>query len=61
MHTRDLGGEYVLLSSQFYYFGEAAQEIPLHLTSLIIPDGASRRGHRVCYDQDLIHQFEEWI
>lgn len=53
----DLGGERVLLGDEFYYFGEAAIEIPPHLTAII----KQNQNHLRIVDEGLIIAFEEWI
>ncbi|MBX2942710.1 MAG: hypothetical protein KF860_10210 [Cyclobacteriaceae bacterium] len=54
---RDLGGINVLLSHEFYYFGEKAVIIPKHLKQLI----KRNQGHLKITNEYLIEQFEEWI
>lgn len=54
---RDLGGKNVLLSHEFYYFGEKAVIIPDHLKQLI----KRNQGHLKIMNELLIAQFEEWI
>lgn len=53
----DLNGKNVLLSNHFYYFGEAAIEIPDHLETII----KRHQGHRKITNTNIIFQFEEWI
>lgn len=54
---RDLRGVNVLLSTDYYYFGENAVIIPQHLTRLI----KKNQGHLKIEDAELIEQFEIWI
>jgi len=54
---RDVSGAFALLSTQFYYFGEAARHIPFELKSII----KKNQGHLRIENQALICLFEEWI
>lgn len=54
---RDQRGVNVLLSNDFYYFGEKAEPIPGHLLCLI----KKNQGHLKIDDAGLLSQFEEWI
>lgn len=54
---RDLSGEYVLLSTHFYYFGDRPVELPEHLRSII----KAGRGHKRIEDVDLVQRFVAWI
>ncbi len=54
---RDLRGRNALISSDFYYFGRDAIEIPDEFRCLI----ATAQGHKNTYDVDLITSFWEWI
>jgi len=54
---RDLRGRNALISSEFYYFGRDAIEIPSEFRCLI----ATARGHKNTKDADLITRFWEWI
>lgn len=53
----DLNGKRVLLSTDFYYFGDNPIAIPDHLMQII----KRNQGHRKILNPDLIRQFEEWI
>ncbi len=55
--NRDLSGMYALLSTQFYYFGEAARHIPFPLRSII----KKNQGHLRIAQDLLLLQFEAWI
>jgi hypothetical protein len=54
---RDLGGFNVLLSNQFYYFGEEARPIPAALKPLV----KRTQGHLVMRDEKMVEKFEKWI
>jgi len=54
---RDLRGRNALISSEFYYFGRDAIEIPDEFRHLI----ATARGHKNTYDRDPITRFWEWV
>jgi hypothetical protein len=53
----DLGGEYVLLSDDFYYFGRNAEVLPSHLSSL----GREIQGHRSKKNDPIKDAFVTWI
>lgn len=53
---RDLSGEYVLLSTDFYYFGDQPQRLPKTLHGII----KRGQGHRRIEDQ-LSERFVSWI
>jgi hypothetical protein len=53
----DLNGKRVLMSNDFYYFGENPIAIPEHLMQII----KRNQGHKKILNLDLIKQFEEWI
>jgi len=53
----DLGGEYALLSDQFFYFGKAAQMLPDHLLGLV----KQGPGHRAQANAALLKPFLAWI
>ena len=53
----DLSGENVLLSSEFYYFGENPKIMP-HYLRAIIP---GNKGFKVCKAATLINRFEQWL
>lgn len=52
----DLGGENVLVSDHFFYFGSAGVELPDHLRILI-----GGRGHKCRFSETTIHEFLEFI
>ncbi|MCE7890298.1 MAG: hypothetical protein DYH12_11465 [Sorangiineae bacterium PRO1] len=54
---RDLGGEYVLLSTHFYYFGDQPVLLPPDLRGII----KQGQGHRRVRDADVIDRFVGWI
>jgi hypothetical protein len=54
---RDLSGEYVLLSTHFYYFGDRPVALPDHLQAII----KAGQGHKRIEDADLAQQFVTWI
>ncbi len=54
---RDLGGRNALVSSEFYYFGRDAIQIPVEFRCLI----ATARGHKKTDNVDLIASFWEWL
>jgi hypothetical protein len=54
---RDLGGENVLIATEFFYFGEAAIELDERFSDLV----ATSRGHKNSYDEDLIDEFWNWL
>ena len=55
--SKDLGGQFALLSKYFYYFGEEPRPLPQELKYII------RRGqkHLVFKNEDTIKKFEKWI
>ncbi len=54
---KDLSGHNALISSHFYYFGEAAQIIPRELKRLI----KKSQGHLKIENSELIAVFLKWI
>lgn len=54
---KDLSGEYVMLSTHFWYFGERAVELPGDLRSII----KTGQGHKRIEDQAIIARFQQWI
>jgi hypothetical protein len=54
--AHDLGGENVLLSTDFCYFGERAIPIPAHLKGIV-----HQRGHKSLANAPLVAPFERWI
>jgi hypothetical protein len=52
---RDLGGEYVLLSDHFIYFGKDAPYVPLEER---LHHG---RGHRVDHPPEVLAELESWL
>mgnify|MGYP005847603867 CR=1 FL=1 len=57
--THDLGGQYVLISEEFYYFGESPIEIPSEFRPSI-PKGQSSQGNRT-HDNFLAESFIHFI
>lgn len=55
--SRDQRGVNVLLSDDFYYFGENAVAIPSHLRRLI----KKNQGHLIVEDIEILSQFEQWV
>jgi len=53
----DLGGNNVLISKDFYYFGNKAKKLPEHL----LPICHQSQGHRSNLNQPYFNQFVEWI
>lgn len=54
---RDIRGENVLLSRNFYYFGARAIEVPDRYKFLL----ATTQGHRNCLDEQKIEAFWAWL
>lgn len=54
---RDLGGKCVLLSHEFYYFGDKPVPLPDELRPIV----KSNQGHKRVESEFLIRSFEEWI
>ncbi|MCC7451852.1 MAG: hypothetical protein IT324_30875 [Anaerolineae bacterium] len=54
---RDLGGEFVLISEHFYYFGKH----PILLHPSLEPIIHRTQGHKSDKNQDYVDQFVEWI
>ncbi len=57
-YIRDTSVDRVLISSLFWYFGEAAPELPEVLVSQIVKSG---RGHRRIKDQQIIAHLVSWL
>jgi hypothetical protein len=55
---RDISGEFVLISDEFYYFGVDAIKIPKNIRP-IVPKGQSSSGSRT--DELCAQQFIDWI
>ena len=53
----DLGGEYVLISCHFYYFGKNAIEIPEKFWEII----KTGPGHKCTFPTNLVIEFIEWL
>jgi hypothetical protein len=53
----DLSGKNALLSTHFYYFGEAAIPLPTDLLPIL----KRNQGHRVVTQPVIISKFEQWI
>lgn len=54
---RDLRGENVLISNEFYYFGCEAKPLPDRFKGLV----KKGPGHRHNFDTNLIQRFIEWL
>ncbi|MCE7057968.1 hypothetical protein LZF95_25005 [Algoriphagus sp. AGSA1] len=54
---RDLGGQYALLSSHFYYFGDNPIDIPRHLSGII----KQSQGHKSQSNGHHFNEFVNWI
>jgi hypothetical protein len=54
---RDLGGQSVLLSTAFYYFGDK----PVPLPPTLHPIVKRNQGHKRIKSEFLIKSFEEWV
>ena len=54
---RDLGGRNTLLSTNFYYFGEKAIDLPTSLLPLV----KKGQGYNTIRDIGLVKGFEDWI
>jgi len=52
----DLGGEYALISSDFYYFGSSPVKLPEDFREL-----AGGRGHKCRFPAELVASFDRWI
>ena len=55
---RDLSGKNVLISSNFWYFGEKAPKIPNEFKTDIVKDGI---GYKIVTDQSIIDSFIFWL
>lgn len=55
--ARDLRGQYVLVSDEFYYFGRGAPLVPIGLQKVL----AKTQGHRNTRDPQLIRRFWSWV
>jgi hypothetical protein len=53
----DLAGGFALLSTDFYYFGADAIELPKEL----LPLAQNRQGHRVTLNEPYVELFTTWI
>jgi len=54
---RDLGGEYALLSNDFYYFGDQPKPLPNNLKGI----RNQGQGHRSKSNNDYVDDFIDWI
>ncbi len=54
---RDLGGEYALISSHYYYFGDHRIKLPESLKPII----HNTQGHKSSANQPYVEQFISWI
>ena len=55
--NRDVNGQNVLVSSDFYFFGRNAIPIPHEFKCIV----ATTQGHKNTYDPNVIRRFWEWI
>jgi hypothetical protein len=55
--STDLGGENVLLSTNFYYFGKKAIDLPHYLKSII----HQTQGHKVNINAPYVEPFIDWL
>lgn len=53
----DLGGLNVLISNQFYYFGEEPKLIPEYLETII----KRNQNHKKIEENDLVQKLEKWL
>ena len=53
----DLGGQNVLLSDHFYYFGSKPVPLPTHLLPII----QQRQGHKSTSNDPYVEPFVEWL
>ena len=53
----DIGGKFVILSNDFYYFGKNSIEIPLHLKPII----NKQQGHQKQKNKNYINDFIKFI
>lgn len=53
----DLGGQNVLISRHYFYFGRNAIPLPAHLRSLV----HQTQSHKVNANEPFVHTFIEWI
>jgi hypothetical protein len=53
----DLGGDHVLISNHFYYFGDK----PIKLPDSLLPLIHSQQGHKVDSNQPYLEEFVEWL
>ena len=54
---RDLGGEFALLSTHFFYFGDKPVQLPRKLKSII----HTTQGHKSNVNQPYVQEFINWI
>ena len=55
--SRDLSGEYTLLSEHFYYFGDHPLLLPEHLRGIV----PRTQGHRSISNKPYLKPFLEWL
>ncbi len=56
--TRDTGGEFVLISKNFYYFGEEAITIPAEFAPVICTNA---RNMAFAQPQEVVDEFIQWL
>ena len=54
---RDLGGKYVLLADEFYYFGKNCLTLPKYLKKII----PKQQAYHSKKNKDYIYDFKKWI
>jgi hypothetical protein len=54
---RDLSGRFVLLSDEFFYFGDKPVPLPEELRTIV----KTNQGHKRIVSEHLIKSFESWI
>ena len=55
--TRDLRGKFVLLSTEFYYFGDKPVPLPPELIAIV----KRNQGHKRVESESLVKSFEAWV
>ena len=56
-YERDLPGKYVLISNEFWYFGERAVPLPQEFLSL----ANVVRGYKIINKEEFINRFSDWL
>src|SRR5262249_19597485 len=55
--TRDLRGKNVLVCNRYWYFGDAAEDLPGELRGIV----KRGRGHKRIKDESLVQLFVNWL